>query len=394
MITTLVMLLAAGLGSEKAGMEFIASGTLDTAGHRLLVAEPDQHAKSVKKTPEGLSAPMYWTASIGDQSWLVVLDEPEDKPARLFVDTNRDGDLTNDPEVSWIAKRDQGSTTYYQGHAQIDLDGGNRGSLRLFRNAPNGPSRPSDPRWVHDKNRLVFSPDYGYEITIRLDGQEFTSIVCGEPNANLPLWIDRDGNQEKSTYEFISIGQPFNFTGTTYMLALEGGEFTLDKAESPLPRKPWPPDLSLGKQALSFVAEATDGAKVEFPQTYAGKLVMLDFWAMWCGPCIKELPHMKMAYETWHDRGFEILGISFDDKGMADEVAGFTKEQGVPWPQIYEGKRWETMLGELYDVRAIPFMLLIDGDSGEIVGTTKELLGPGLSNFVGKALSKKEKKSE
>ncbi|HVC95098.1 MAG TPA: hypothetical protein VND64_15485 [Pirellulales bacterium] len=74
---------------------------------------------------------------------------------------------------------------------------------------------------------------------------------------------------------------------------------------------------------------------------------------------------------------------------VAVKLAAFTKEKGVSWPQIYEGKRWETTLGGLYDVNLIPFVLLIDGDSGEILGTSQELRGPGLSDFVGKALMKK-----
>ena len=102
---------------------------------------------------------------------------------------------------------------------------------------------------------------------------------------------------------------------------------------------------------------------------------------------------MKKAYEAWHDKGFEILGISFDRENMADKVAAFTKERGMPWAQVYEGKYWETTLGELYDVSGIPFVLLVDGDTGEILGTAKELRGAGLAEFVGKALAKKSSAS-
>lgn len=104
---------------------------------------------------------------------------------------------------------------------------------------------------------------------------------------------------------------------------------------------------------------------------------------------LAELPNVKAAYEAWHDKGFEVLGISFDRNDMAEKLTAFTKEKGMPWPQLYEGKQWETTLGELYDVGAIPFVLLVDGDTGEILATAQQLRGPGLSDFIKNALSKK-----
>ena len=396
MVTAFVMLFAAGLGAEDVGMRFIATGAYakasNPAKNPTILVELNDNKQPVKKAPEQLAAPKYGTVKIDEQSWAVILDEPEGKPARLYIDTNADGDLRNDPEASWVAETQNGSTTY-RGQAEIDLVGGNRGALQVFRGDPNSPRLPfdaNDPRRARIKNRLRCRQDYGFEITVKLDGQEFTSYVCGKPTVDSTLWIDRDGNQRRSPmYEFISVGKPFNFTGTSYVLALNGKAFALDRADAPLPLMPLSPDLSIGKKAPAFIMEAMDGAKIDVPKTFAGKLVMLDFWATWCGPCIAELPNIQKAYEAWHEQGFEVLGISLDDNDMTDEVEAFAKGKGMPWPQIYEGKHWDTTLGRLYDVTAIPFVLLIDGDSGEIVGTPKELNGPDLSDFVGKALMEK-----
>ena len=384
MVTTLVMIVAAGLLADGASMKFIASGaTAKAGGYRPIQAELNGKAESVKKAPEGLAAPKYGTIKIGDQSWAVIVDEPEDKPAKLYVDTNGDGDLTNDPEATWKANTNNGQTMY-QGQSQVDLGGGSLGAINLYR------FDPKDPRRPQLKNTLLYYPDFGYEVTVNLDGKDFTSFVSGKPAADSSLWIDRDGNKRPSAkLEYVTIGKPFNFTGTTYVLNLKGSDLALDNAADPLPQKPLPPDLSIGKKAIPFNMVAMDGSKIDFPKTYAGKLVMLDFWATWCGPCIAELPNVKKAYEDWHGKGFEIVGISFDQKDMADKLTAFTKDKEMPWPQLYEGKFWQTSLGELYDVSGIPFVLLVDGDTGEILGTAKELRGPGLSDFIGKALTKK-----
>ena len=157
---------------------------------------------------------------------------------------------------------------------------------------------------------------------------------------------------------------------------------------------PPPPDLRLGKQSLRFAAKTTEGEELQFPSSYAGKVVMLDFWATWCGPCIGEIPHMKEAYAEWHDKGFEILGINFDSENMEEKLADFLKDKELPWAQIYEGKGWETTIGQMHDVSGIPFVLLVDGDSGEILGTSSELRGPGLTKFIGQAIEKKAESSK
>lgn len=389
MVTTLVMIVASGILTENLSTKFVASGaTAKAGGYRPIRAELKETAESIKKAPEGLAAPKYGLLKIGDRSWAAIVDEPAGNPAKLYVDTNADGDLTNDPEATWTAKTEQGLTRY-EGQAQVNLGDDQLGSLGLYR------FDPEDPRRAALKNTLLFYTDYGYEVTFKLDDKEFSSFVSGAPAAQSTFWIDRDGNKQTSyKREIVSIDKPFNFTGTTYVLKLTDGKLALDKAEKELPVTPLPPDLSIGKIALPFAMEATDGSKIDFPKSYAGKLVMLDFWATWCGPCIAELPNVKKAYEAWHDQGFEVLGISFDDKDSAAKLAAFTKDNGMPWPQLYEGKVWNTTLGELYDVGGIPFVLLVDGDTGEILATARELRGPGLSDFIGAALTKKNSASK
>jgi thiol-disulfide isomerase/thioredoxin len=381
MITTMAFIAIISLPTDAVTLKFIAEGaTAKVGGYRPMRAEMDGTAESVKKAPDGLTAPKYGSIKIGNRSWVFILDEPEGEAARLFVDTNGDGDLTNDPEAPWKA----GANKMYQGKAKVDLGSGNIGSLGVYRFDPN------DPRRAPLKNTLMYYTDYGHEVTLSLDGKPFTSFVSGKLEPNTALWIDRDGNKRQShKRETAYVGRPFNFTGTTYVLRVNGGEPTLERSCEMLPVAPMPPDLSLGKKAIPFTMTSLDGSEINFPKTYAGKIVMLDFWATWCGPCIAELPNLKKAYEDWHDKGFEVLGISFDNKDMAEKLKEFTKEHEMPWAQVYEGLGWETTLGEMYDVSGIPFVLLVDGDTGAILGTANNLRGPKLTEFVGSVLNKK-----
>ena len=236
----------------------------------------------------------------------------------------------------------------------------------------------------------MFYTDFGTEYTMSLDGTPYKTFISGPLAPNMSVPIDRNGDGRTSrNYEVFLLGKPFNITGTTYVLESVNGKLNLSEAKESVPRLPMPPDLRLGKKALEFKATTMDGTEINFPKSFQGKIVMLDFWATWCGPCVAEVPNMKKAYEAHHENGFEILGVSFDQPNAEQVVQKFLSQRELTWPQIYEGKFWDTTIGQQHDVGAIPFVLLVDGDSGEILGTSKELRGAGLSDFIAEQLEKK-----
>jgi thiol-disulfide isomerase/thioredoxin len=102
---------------------------------------------------------------------------------------------------------------------------------------------------------------------------------------------------------------------------------------------------------------AVDNREVDLTQM-KNKVVLIDFWATWCGPCVAEVPNVVKTYEKLHDKGFEIVGISFDaDK---DALVNFVADKKMTWPQYFDGKRWENKFGREYGISSIPSMWLVD----------------------------------
>jgi len=138
---------------------------------------------------------------------------------------------------------------------------------------------------------------------------------------------------------------------------------------------------AVGQPFAPFKETATDGTVIDLA-AYKGKIVLVDFWATWCGPCVQELPNVLSAYEKYHAQGFEVIGVSLDKDGAA--LAAFTKEHKMAWPQIFDGLGWKNKLAQAYGIQSIPATFLLDGE-GKIIA--KGLRGEALANKVGEALA-------
>lgn len=115
--------------------------------------------------------------------------------------------------------------------------------------------------------------------------------------------------------------------------------------------------LGLIGQPLDLKFTALDGSAFDLAKL-KGKVVLVDFWATWCGPCLRELPAVKAVYDKLHGKGFEIVGISFDkDKAALTKLIAREK---MTWPQYFDGKHWDNDLGRRFGIQSIPTMWLVD----------------------------------
>lgn len=112
----------------------------------------------------------------------------------------------------------------------------------------------------------------------------------------------------------------------------------------------------VGQAAMDFHATDLNGQPLSIEQ-FRGKVVLLDFWATWCPPCIAEMPNVKRTYTKYKNQNFEIIGISLD-RSMAP-LKSYIEKEGITWPQYYDSSR---RVSNMYQVRSIPSTFLIDGE--------------------------------
>ena len=155
---------------------------------------------------------------------------------------------------------------------------------------------------------------------------------------------------------------------------------------------------SLREAPLELRFTASDGREFDIAKL-RGKVVLIDFWATWCGPCIAELPNVKNVYAAYHEKGFEVVGITLENSGISPKdseeqvtaklalaktkMMEFTAKNEMPWPQYFDGKWRKNDLARRYAISGIPAMFLID-QTGRLV--TTEARGPKLEAEVKRLL--------
>lgn len=432
-----VMTLAASLCAAAASGQSVEMTYKPTGAHHALrffdaqtLSLSPTRPESVKKLPKDVTAAEFGTLKLGpvekQTSFTFALVGSDTASPKIFVDANADGDLSNDPAPDWNAqpyyRAPEGSKfNRYLGSAELQLpiaDKPQPGRISFFVFDQTDTSRPAA------KSKLFYYRDYGYEGEVTLGQYPYKLYLSDEkttcdfrgnptgPESGVKLYIDINGDKQYNRKtEGFDVRRPFKIGATVYEIknmTAAGGSFVIvlegqqapkrETAPTALPSPPSAPslpivtksDLLVGSPALTFKGKDLDGKEINFPGDYKGKIVLLDFWATWCSPCRDEVPNVVSTYKTYHEKGFEILGISLDKSEGEQRLRDYVKDNAMTWPQVYDGKWWSAEVAVLYRVQRIPAALLVDGDTGKILNTKETLRGPRLGTEVDAAIKKKQ----
>ncbi|HEV3416805.1 MAG TPA: TlpA disulfide reductase family protein [Pirellulales bacterium] len=148
--------------------------------------------------------------------------------------------------------------------------------------------------------------------------------------------------------------------------------------------------LSLTGKPIEIAGTLLDGTKFD-PASVQGKVVLVDFWATWCPPCREELPNVKQNYEKYHEKGFEVVGVSLDQS--RDDLQKFIADEKIAWPILFpkdsKDQYWKHPLAVYYGVNAIPCAILTN-QKGEVVSLSAR--GAELTDKLAELLGTAEKK--
>jgi len=154
--------------------------------------------------------------------------------------------------------------------------------------------------------------------------------------------------------------------------------------------------LNLLGQKIDIKGTLLDGTPLDWA-AYRGKVVLVDFWATWCGPCRAEVPNVLKMYAAYHDKGFDVLGISLDSR--PEQAAAYLKQMNIPWVTLFskneQERGWQQPMAVYYGVTGIPRAILVDRDGTVVhMNARGENLERELRRMLGEPLAKAQLSEE